>query len=37
VPEPLAIEGAKWFYDKVKITGKTHSLRLAAKFSRNSS
>jgi len=35
VPELMVIEDAKWFYDKVKITDKTHFLRAGCKIFKN--
>ena len=35
MPEPMATEDIKWFYDKVKITDKTHFLRAGCKIFKN--
>jgi len=35
VSELMVIEDAKWFYDKVKITDKTHFLRAGCKIFKN--
>jgi len=35
VPESMIIEDAKWFYDKAKITDKSHFLRAGCKIFKN--
>jgi len=35
VAEPMVIADVKWFYDKAKITDKTHFMRAGCKIFKN--